>query len=167
MLSTKPRGQLWSSDFLFSTMLILFLITFFILFWNSNATRFNAGSDYADMRLAGAQGSELLVGRAGDPPSWENLPAGEESRIVSIGLAQGRNSISPRKFSRLQDMNYTLFKQRTGLEPYEVWITLDDLENNQSFSFGLNATNDSARAAFSRFVLYNGSVSLLTLEVWQ
>ena len=164
----NKKAQAWTADFIIM-MLLLFLIVFlFIRVWDFNAITWNNRIRYEDMWLLTSRAGDALVSSSGLPPSWENLPAGEEESIQAIGLVASKNTIDRKKLEHFMNLSYALAKNRLGLSNYDMFLTIYNLETNTSVaSYGLNAPQNTTRVVSSRLVTYDGDFAMLELEVYE
>ncbi len=167
--TTRLKAQVITIDFVILSLIIMIMLFAFIHTWNFLGLRWNNISDYNNQYVIALFATDSLVTSAGNPPSWENLAIVNGN--TSFGLVNERNIINIQKLNRLANIsiqNYSLFKQRLGLTNYEVFINVTDLNRTISYyRIGNPAPQLNQTVSFERFVFFNGSISILKLEVWK
>jgi len=168
LLLTK-KAQVFTIDFVLASFILMIIILTFLYLWNFLGVRWNNINEYNKQYAIGLFATESLVTNAGNPPSWENLETINQN--TSFGLVNERNIINQQKLDRLRNVslqNYSLFKERLGATNYELFINVTNMNRNVSFYVMGNASLQlNETVAFDRFIFFNGSISILRLEIWK
>jgi hypothetical protein len=157
---------MWTLDSLSTTITLMFLLLVVIFTWNFIVIRWNNAEHYSELYATAVFLGERIVNSPGVPESWENLPNGNESGIVSLGLVDERNVLNNAKLARLSNLsgNYTLMKQKLGVTRYNFYVNISS-SNSTYYFFGVgNPGNESAE--LDRLALLNGSMVLVHIGVW-
>ncbi len=168
MLLTK-KAQVFTIDFVLASFILMIILFAFLYIWNFLGVRWNNINEYNKQYTIGLFAADALVTSAGNPPSWENLATINQN--TSFGLVNERNIINQQKLDRLRNIsiqNYSLFKQRLGATNYELFINITNMNRTVSYyAMGSASPRLNETVAFERFIFFNGSISVLKLEVWK
>ena len=163
------KAQIITLDFLIFSMILMVILFMFISKWNFLGIRWNNINDYNMQYNIALFASEMLVTSPDNPASWENLQNITEN--ISFGLVNERNVVNEQKLNRLINLslqNYSLFKKVLGAGNYEVFINVTNMNRSLSYyNIGSRPGQLNETVAFERYVIFNGSVSLIKLEVWK
>lgn len=169
--NTCLHGQIWSMDFFSVSTIIVLLLVLFIFSWNFMALRWNNIQSYDEMWITGVAAADALTVSAGQPYGWEDLEILNDSTIEAFGLANSRNILDENKlssFSNVSASNYTFTKDKLGLRKYEFFANITDLNREQTYYyFGTSPTNLNETVSFDRFMVLDGDIVILRLEVWK
>lgn len=165
------RGQAVTLDFVILSFALMIILLTFIYTWNFIGIRWNNISEYNRQYLTGLTAADALVTSAGNPPGWENLQTIDSSTLFSLGLANEKNILNPRKLDRLANLsaqNYSFFRERLGATSYQVFINVTNSNRTVSYyAIGIPQAQINETVAFERLVIFNGSVSIVRLEIWK
>ncbi len=167
----NKKGQAWSLDFIMMSMILIAILFTIIYSWNFISIRWNNITVYNRQYVAGLILSESLVSSSGNPPSWEYLNTTNTSTLIQIGLTNERNKINTAKLDRLNNLslqNYSFVKQVLGIQNYEFFINVSNLDRNVTlYSIGNITQEFNDTVSFERVGLYNDSIVFLRVEVWK
>lgn len=163
----SSKGQIWTSDFLAGTLILTFILLFFILMWNSTAMRWNSESGYLQRFSSALFTSEALLTTPGEPANWETMEG--IGNVTTFGLANGRNEISNAKIEKFvaENSSYEGMKEKVGMQFYDFKLTITSLGGKNSYyEFGQGPPADAESTVVERLAILNDSIVLMRLEVW-
>lgn len=167
----KGKGQVITIDFVILSFVLMVILLAFMYAWNFLGIRWNNITEYNKQYAAALFAADLLVISPGNPPGWENLGTINSSTLVSLGLANERNVVNIQKLNKLANLsaqNYSFFKQRLGALNYEVFINITNANKTVSYAMlGVPPGQFNETVVLERFVMFNGSISTLRIEVWK
>lgn len=164
----NSKGQIWTSDFLAGTLILTFILLFFLLMWNSTAIRWNTQSAYLQRFSAAIFTSDVLLTTPGEPANWETLPGLENT--TTFGLVNGRNEISNAKIERFvaENSSYEGIKDRIGMQFYDFRLRITNLDKNREYyRFGMSPPAEAESTVVERLAIINDSIVLVRMEVWR
>lgn len=163
----SSKGQIWTSDFLAGTLILTFILLFFLIMWNGTAIRWNTESGYLQRFSSAIFTSEALLTTPGYPANWETM-AGIEN-VSSFGLVNGRNEISNAKIERLvaENSSYEEVKDKIGMQFYDFRLMITNLDKTREYyRFGMPAPAEAESTVVERLAIINDSIVLVRMEVW-
>lgn len=165
----SKRGQIWTTDFTAGVAVLVFILLFFTLLWNTLAIRWNAANEYRQMETDALLASDSLMTTSGEPKSWETLP--QIGNISALGLVNGRDELNTAKIEKLVSLNssaYTAIKERLGLQRYELGIRITDLKKSATYyEFGQFSGGLSNSVVYERLGIMDKSPVIVHMEVWK
>ena len=168
---SSKKGQIWSTDFLISAVVITFIALMFILIWNGLAVRWNNAQEYRQMYVDAAFAADALLTTPGDPESWENLETIDEDTVHALGIVNSRNEINNMKMEKLVGLNdteYAMVRQKLGITKYDVEIKVTDLsQDSLYYYFGRTSTMLETSIVLERMALLNNTPVIVSIEVWK
>jgi len=132
------KGQMFSSDFIFSIVLFTATLLLLLPLWNDVNMQIADAEAKKDLQLAATSISSLLVKTPGSPWNWT------PGTVGSIGFSNTRQVMNLTKFEYLREINYTHAKSILGINQYNFSINITD-------EYGLVATSGVARSPVAYF----------------
>ncbi len=164
----SSKGQIWTSDFLAGTLILTFILLFFLLMWNSTAIRWNTESGYLQRFSSAIFTADALLTTPGQPANWETLAG--VGNVSTFGLVSGRNEISNAKIEKFvaENSSYEIIKDKIGMQFYDFKLTITNLDGTSEYhQFGKPPPADAESTVVERLGIINDSVVLMRLEVWE
>ncbi|MEM3455097.1 MAG: hypothetical protein QXT72_00860 [Candidatus Micrarchaeia archaeon] len=150
------KGQFFSYDAIVAGVLFILLLTILYNYWNSLRTAVSVRIDDSS-RIALSVSNMLLT--PGYPLDWNS------TNFNQIGLTEDYNTIkiNEAKVSNLtliSYINYELMKERLGVGPYEIYITIGDE------IIGIAPLNPTSKVTISRPAIYKDRLENLSVTIW-
>ena len=132
------KGQFFSSDFIASAVIFIFLLLLLLPLWNEIIFQIADAEAKKNLQIAASSISELLVKVPGSPANWTPDDVG------SIGLVNKVRVLNLTKFEYLRQVDYEDAKELLGINQYNFSI-------NVTNEYGLLATSGIARSPVAYF----------------
>ncbi|MFH2105904.1 MAG: hypothetical protein ABII22_01475 [Candidatus Micrarchaeota archaeon] len=156
------KGQIWSTDLLIASLVMLAIFFIFVISWNNLGYNWNSSQIQNKIYFAALFASDALI--AQDSGNWENEETLENA--TSFGIVGERNELDNKKLSRLASANYTVVKEKLGIEGYGLFINITN-GSGTFYVFGVKPTNYDQTVVVERLAILNGSVVKVKVNVWQ
>jgi len=146
----SSRGQVFSLDLIGAVGLFIFILIASYWFEISTISRIDSAVSVQRMTTMAFIASNSLVISGG-----------------GASLASSPNMLSPGLVDSFFSSNYSLSKESLAIRsPYELKVSLLDSGKRSLKAFGLEPLNATNSFSVDRMVVYNGSLSVLRVEVW-
>jgi hypothetical protein len=152
------KGQALAYDFMLALMVFLILFAFTFAKYNSNLADAVEEEGKKEFRFRAESTITSLAESRGIPENW-HLLADEE--IEKPGLAGRPLVISERRLQRFMEMDYNTVKGAFGIDDYEFFFTLGDLNK------GLLHEGTEEALALTRNVSYSRNITEMGLTLWR
>lgn len=155
------KGQTWSTDILITSLVLTFILVFFLVGWNYLGYNWNNSEKQDKMYVAALFASEALISQAGD--GWENKT--NISGITTFGLVDQRNVLSNKKLENMNLANLTIIKEKLGIPHYNLYINI----TNGSvifYEFGNSPSQLNETIKIERLALLNKTLVKVRLHIW-
>jgi len=173
-MARQARGQMFSYDFLFSSVGLVLLLTLYIY----SATAVTGKMDEAELRAEMEEAVQISAGSLlqtpGDPSNWEMAPI-NETGVRALGLVNSRDALDPDKAAAFfsitdGDAQYNATLPILGLSrrAYAYNASLEYLNGTVIYSIARlppSGINQSIPA--ERFATYNGTIVRFKMVVWR
>jgi len=165
----SSRGQFFSPDVLIASSVFIFAL---ILFFSASNSIYYQQAIFADEKKIDETAHNVLnvlILSSGQPSNWEN---GSISDVNSIGLALSNNELSVSKTLALitalsNPSDYAIVQHKLGLGQYSLYFRVLTLQGAPIFyagvpvEGGLVVDNPKIKHSYKRFVIFDGSASVL------
>ncbi len=165
----RPKGQVVSSDFVFSVIVFSFALFLVYSSWNLLVEKTVQESQYSFIFDKGYYVSDLLVRSRGIPEDWDSLISGSCKSVRLVGLKESDDLLNATRIQAIND-NMACVKSLWGLEGYGVNITLEGLYSRYTAG---EPIDPGARilVPIHRMVIYRNTTGgvengRLTLYIW-
>jgi len=159
-LSNK-KTQLFSFDYFVAISLFLLLLSLCLVTYTNNLRRLYEKVLFERMSNSAQGALDVLVHSSGIPFNWEN----EMSALTQLGLMEGEYKISPAKLDALKTLTYEEVKKYLGLQNYEFYLRLTNLNGNTQWEIGSKPEGEVG-ITLRRYVFLDNEVAILELTVW-
>ncbi|MBI5229637.1 hypothetical protein HY991_05995 [Candidatus Micrarchaeota archaeon] len=102
-LNAMKKAQVFTTDFVISIILFLFLVAIIFLMWNNTSNQINTAEARKDIQNSAQHISDSLLKSRGSPDNWNNLL--DISSITSIGLANEMHALNLSKVRRFREIS--------------------------------------------------------------
>ena len=176
-MKQSNKGQIFSTDFIISIGIFIFILNVSILIWNNINSQIDQGEISNKFQTKLISTSTLLLETTGLPKNWEKLdPQIEKKKISQIGLAIKSNVLSYEKITALKNLPYDDAKEIMGLETENIYIEILDASGNilnmngKDMKFGLLPINAENIYKISRPVIMENddtqTIGVMNVILW-
>lgn len=116
------KGQIISGDFTISVLLFIFILILILPLWNYVETQVRSTEDRRDMESSLLIMSDVLTKTSGLPNNWNT------TNVRSIGLSDKAGILNRTKVLNLINMDYDSVRNLLGVQTYQMYILLEDVE---------------------------------------
>lgn len=146
-MSTDSRGQVFSADLIFSTMVLLLVFVLVGSAWNNLQTSVAAALDAQEIQSSAAYALDFLLASRGYPEDWQSAPVFDG--VSNLGL-KGEQGVSLEKtiaLARFARQNYSEVKRQLGLGTFDFFLSF-----TENVSSGRPLASGVARPPVAYFV---------------
>lgn len=158
-LKRTSKGQIWSTDFILSVVILTIVIIPSLLFWNTFSKDETLRNEGLDARKRAFEVTDALMNSKGMPEDWNS------SNVITIGLAAEKNILSREKADEMNGSSYQRLKNIVG---YDFHMILKDINGSVYYDIGIapydNATNI---VPVRRSVLMDDRIVILDFVLWR
>jgi hypothetical protein len=179
------RGQVLTSEFIAAVFIFMIVLVFAVFLWTTVWADIARAEFLHDFEAAADDAVEKLVRTEGYPVDWETRAL---DNISSVGLCSESRVLQEAKVGRFLELmdsgeyddlcddasisNYNCSRSLLGLQGYEFYFTLSDMDDNILVLGGRNASTGNFPAEYEymvsapRSAVFNGSIVKANLVVW-
>ena len=159
---SRTKAQAVMSDMFLATLVFVILLTA-LMFTKSNYEQRLEGNLRQEELMAEAfQAAQILVSTPGIPENWET----GQANATLLGLADRDRVLSDAKVEAFFNIDYPVSKEILRLDNFN--LTLKQLDGTVRKTTAVIETDEVANAVrVERRVIYNGSITLFVLDVWE
>lgn len=133
------RGQILSIDMNISLFLFVAFVLASTMVFNHVSSQLDDYIVYSGMVRTAVILSDTLVRSPGYPANWNS------TNVMSVGLAEESNIINGSNLLKLGAIPYQTFKERTGIEDYDILINITSLGGQELFTYGPTGFEESTQ----------------------
>lgn len=163
------KGQIFSTDLLFASTALIFMLLTLFYYSNSQEARISAFEKQKEMKETAFYSAALLAENPGSPDKWDGYSL---DGITSIGLAESSNALQKSKIEKMAALcsaDCNSMKEKIGLSKYSFRLGITNAKSGglvYSIMNSLPGPNSDV-ASYSRIVYFDGNVMILKLEVFE
>ena len=160
MVGLKKRGQISSIDAFIA--IILFVMLFISLrgVWLNNMNVSSKKIIALEMQVSAQQAIDVLTKSGGYPADWES------ENVSIIGLANKPFVLDSQKVALFESMDYSLVKEKLGLQGYDFVFDLNSSLPGLNKSIGASIDNNKTIFQLTRNTVYAGGDAVVTFNVF-
>ncbi len=160
--STK-KGQMSSVDFLFASIIFVFILAFFTGFWYVTTGDLDNTIKRNRLEATAVVASDLLIKSPGVPSNWTENP----STILAIGLVSQHNVFDKIKLENFTSLDYNSSSELLGLSQSQgFYFYIEDLDGNRKYQTGNSSANGQV-VFITRYGILNGQKVKMRLMIYE
>ena len=160
------KAQMWSLDFIVSMMIFMTVVIALMFFWSYASLQVGEQITLDRLQDTAITVSDLLVRSPGVPEDWTL------STVTIIGLAREEKVLDPGKVYEFTRIPYSTAQKLLRVAPHNFYLEILTPNgsvvtvNNTLVTAGSLPASARTVVPISRFVLLDGEIVRLNLQLW-
>jgi hypothetical protein len=159
--SKKSKAQLFMSDFIMASVIVIFIIILSVSIWNRNVNSLKSKEERSGMESLVLSISDQLIRSPGIPSDWN------KNNVLAIGLAAEDNTLDAAKVYNFTSLDIDKTKNLLGIGNYNFIFRLRNTSETVLVEYGDLPIDGKEVVILRRIVLFEGLPTIMDLGLWK